>query len=86
MITTDVISSLIGSAWPSLHTPVNIMSGFKKSGVYSFNSGAIDDRELAPSKAFQHPNKMTTDKSVEEQYPSDYVVTKKTTSRSLRWC
>ena len=50
------------------------MSGFKKS---PFNLGGIDDRELAPLKAFQHPNKMTTDKSVREQYPSDYVVTKK---------
>ena len=77
MITTDVIASLIGSAWPSSHTPVNIMSGFKKSGVYPVNSGAIDDRELAPSKAFQCLNKTTTDKGVREQYSSDCVVTKK---------
>ena len=77
VITTDVIASPIGSAWPSLHTPVNIMNGFKKSGVYPFNLGSIDDRELAPSKAFQHLNKMITDKGVIEQYPSDYVVTKK---------
>ena len=67
MITTDIIASLIRSAWPSSHTPVSIMSGFKKSGVYPLNPGAIDDRELAPSKAFQCPNKTTTDKGVREQ-------------------
>ena len=78
VITTDVKASPIGSAWPSLHTPVNIMSGFKKSGgVYPFNLGAIDDRELTLSKAFQHLNKVITDKDIREQYPSDYVITKK---------
>ena len=49
VITIDVITSLIGSAWPSSHTPVNIMNGFKKSHVYPLNLGVIDDRELVPS-------------------------------------
>ena len=34
VITTDVIASLVGEAWPQSVTPLNIMSGFKKSGVY----------------------------------------------------
>ena len=77
VITTDVIASLIGSAWSSSHTSVNIVSGFKKSGVYPLNPGAIDDRELAPSNTFQHPNKTITDKGAREQYSGDCVVTKK---------
>ena len=33
--------------------PVNILSGFKKTGVYPFNPSAVDDRQLTPSTAFQ---------------------------------
>ena len=76
VITTDVIASLIGSAWPSSHTPVNIMSGFRKSGIYPLNPGAIDDRDLAPSKAFQCLEKTTSDEGVKEQSSCDGVVTK----------
>ena len=76
VITTDVIASLIGSAWPSSHTPVNIMSGFRKSDIYPLNPGAIDDRDLAPSKAFQCPKKTNSDEGVKEQSSSDGVVTK----------
>ena len=77
VITTDLIASLIGSAWPSSHTPVNIMSGYRKSGVYPLNPGAIDDRDLAPSKAFQCPKKPTSGEGHKEQSSSDSTVTKK---------
>ena len=51
VITTDVIASLVGEAWPNSITPLNIMSGFRKCGIYPLNPGVISDRQLAPSKA-----------------------------------
>ena len=53
VVTSEVIASLLAVAWPQSITPVNIMGGFKKSGVYPLNPGAITDRELAPSKAMK---------------------------------
>ena len=50
VITTDVIASLLADAWPQSITPINIMSGFKKSGTYLLNPWEIKDRDLAPSK------------------------------------
>ena len=32
---------------------MNVLSGFKKVGVYPFNPSEVDDRQLAPSTAFQ---------------------------------
>ena len=51
VVTTDVIASLLGKSWPQAVTPVNIMSGFRKTGVYPLNPGQITDRQTAPSKA-----------------------------------
>ena len=51
VITTDVIASLLAVAWPQSVTPVNIMAGFKKSGVYPLNPGEVTDRQIAPSIA-----------------------------------
>ena len=43
VITADILASMVGEAYPLSFTPVNIMSGFKKSGVWSINPGeAID--------------------------------------------
>ena len=41
----------MAEAWPSSFTAINIMSGFKKSGVYPLNPREVTDRQLAPSKA-----------------------------------
>ena len=49
IITTDAIASLVAVAWPNSVTPINIMSGFKKCGVYPLNPGEITDRQIAPS-------------------------------------
>ena len=49
----DMIASLVATALPSAFTPNNIMGGFRKSGVFSINPGAIDDKMLSPSEAFQ---------------------------------
>ena len=56
VITSEVIASLLAVAWSKSFTPVNIMSGFRKSGVYPLNPGEITDRELAPSM-LTHPEK-----------------------------
>ena len=42
VITTEVLASIIGKAWPLSITPV-ILSGFRKAGVYPLNHGAITD-------------------------------------------
>ena len=52
VINTDQIAGLIGTAWPQSLTPVNIMSGFKKCGIYPLNPGVVRDRQIAPSALF----------------------------------
>lgn len=51
VITEDILSCLVGDAFVQSHTPLNILGGFKKAGIYPFNPGAVSDRQLAPSKA-----------------------------------
>ena len=64
MITTEQITSLVGSAWPQSLTPVNIMSGFKKTGIYPLNPGEVTDRQVAPSALFTtEPSPSTPDTS-----------------------
>ncbi len=55
VITTEVIASLLGKAWPQSVTPINVMAGFKKSGSYPLNPGAVHDRQLLPSNVFVQP-------------------------------
>ena len=50
MVTTEVIASLLATAWAQAVTPVNIMAGFKKCGVYPLNPGEVTNRQIAPSK------------------------------------
>ena len=52
VVTTDVIASLLASAWPQSVTPMNIMAGFKKYGLYPLNPGEVTDRQIAPSKSY----------------------------------
>ena len=52
VVTTDVLASLLGKAWPKSVTPINVMSGFRKCGIYLLNAGVISDRQMAPSCAF----------------------------------
>ena len=58
VITNDMISSLVAGAYPSAFTPINIMGGFKKTGIFPLNPGAIDDKVLCPSKAFKQSKKI----------------------------
>ena len=69
VITNDQLASLVATAWPNSFTPNNIKGGFRKTGIFPLNSGAIDDRDLAPSKAVQYKsmvNEGASDKQSEE--------------------
>ena len=55
VITTGIISMLIGKAWPQSVSSLNIMAGFRKTGAYPLDPGEISDRELAPSKVLAQP-------------------------------
>ena len=50
-MTPDALASLVAEAWPNAFTTVNIMAGFKKTGIYPLNLGEVTDQQLAPSKA-----------------------------------
>ena len=54
-IITEVLASIIGKTWPLTVTPLNIMSGFRKTGVYPLNRGEVTDRQLAPLLVFSAP-------------------------------
>ena len=56
VITQDVLASVVGIAIAQSHTPLNILGGFKKTGIYPFNPGEVSDRQLAPSKALKKPS------------------------------
>ena len=51
VVTVDVIASLVAEAYAASFTPMNIMKGFKKTGVWPINPGEVTDRQIAPSKA-----------------------------------
>ena len=53
VITSEAIASLVGDAWAHSITPVNILSGFKKSRISPLNPSEVSDRMLAPSKVFK---------------------------------
>ena len=52
VVTPEILSSLVADAWMPSLTTLNIMSGFQKCGLFPLNPGAVDDRCMAPSKAF----------------------------------
>ena len=47
------MASLIADAWHLSLIPLNIMFGFKKTGIYPINPSEVTDRHLAPSKLFE---------------------------------
>ena len=60
VITEYDICGILGKAWPQSLTPVNIMSGFCKSGIYPLNPGKILDCQIAPSKVYESENSDST--------------------------
>ena len=71
-ITTDVLASMVAQAYLTSFTPVNILSGFKKMGVYPFNPNAVDDWQLAPSAAFQTEKPIPTSNADEASCGMSY--------------
>ena len=43
VITSEVIASLVSETWPHSFTALNIMTGFKKTGIFPINPGEISD-------------------------------------------
>ena len=56
VITEDILAIVVSGAFAQSHTPLNILGGFKKSGIYPFNLGEVSDQQLAPSKALVKPS------------------------------
>jgi len=55
VIQSENLAALWAEAWPKALPPVNIMNGFKKSGLFSLNPGEVLDRGktgLAPSTVY----------------------------------
>jgi hypothetical protein len=71
VIKTDLMASLVSTAWPHSFTPINIMSGFRKCGILPFNPGSVTDRQLAPSKALQCKN---VDSTIAKESSPDVVL------------
>ena len=72
----DKLASLVGEAWPLAFTSVNVLSGFKKCGIFPLNPGEVTDRQLAPSKAVcprdVTPNPPLFSKEKEELFQKRY--------------
>ena len=74
MITSDKLASLVAEAWPLSLSPLNIMSGFKKTGIYPINPSEVTDRQIAPSKPFQQsPTESSQDGSEDPFFSLDKV-------------
>ena len=70
VITNDKLASLVAEAWPHSFTPLNIMSGFKKCGVFPINPGEVTDRQIAPSKAFRHQTPEIDQQNMDSEEPT----------------
>ena len=67
VITADVLALMVGQAYQTAFTPVNVLSGFRKTGIYPFNPSSVDDQKLAPSTALTTPT--TAPASSEQSLP-----------------
>ena len=67
VITSDVIASLVGEVWPQSLTPLNIMGGFRKCGIYPLNPGAVTDRQVVPLPRSQSDCSLATKQFSQEQ-------------------
>ena len=54
VVTTNHLAQLLAQAWPHAVTPINIMSGFKKCGIYPVYPEEISHWQLASSNVFTH--------------------------------
>ena len=66
VITADLLASMVGQAYPTAFTPVNVLSGFKKTGIYPFNPSSVDDRQLVPSNALSNTPNSSQEQPISE--------------------
>ena len=66
VITNDRLASLVAEAWPHSFTALNVMSGFKKCGIFPLNPSEISDRQIAPSKGVCYQTVAESDQKVDE--------------------
>ena len=62
--TTEDIPKIVAEAWPKSITPVNLMSGFRKTGIHPLNPGCMHDRVTAPSSVIVHSQNSEVTSSV----------------------
>ena len=77
VITADILASMVAKAFSNSLTPVNIMGGFKRSGVWPINPGEATDRRIDPSTALR--NQSSSKGSVASPTQQD-VLTQSSTS------
>ncbi len=70
VITNDKLASLVAEAWPHSFTALNIMSGFKKCGVFPINPGEVTDRQVAPSKVFRQQTSEIDRQNMDSEEPT----------------
>ena len=53
VVTDQDITDLVAEAWPVSVTPVILMNGFKRCGIYLLNPSEVEDRmlKIAPSQS-----------------------------------
>ena len=60
-LTVYDLHSIVKEYWPKVATRVNIVHGFKVSGVHPFNRDVFHDDEFAPSSVTDRPDKTATE-------------------------
>ena len=55
VVTDQDIPDLVAEAWPVSVTPVNLMSGFKKCGIYPLNPSEVEDRMVKVAQPLPIP-------------------------------
>ena len=55
---------------------MNIMSGFKKCGVFPINSGEVTDRQLEPTKPFHHQTPEIGHQNIDSEEPTSTSVSR----------
>lgn len=71
--TSGDIPKIIAEAWPKSLTPVNLMSGFRKTGIHPQNPGCIHDRVASPSKPTEQPEALEVCLSTSSPVSSSHV-------------
>ena len=76
VVTTNIIASLVGKAWPLSMAPMNIFSGFRKTGIHPLNTSdrpsVVVTASQARSGSFSHGSPVDTHSDPSGQSISSY--------------